>query len=119
MPLPPLQIHDDIPTWLDAINRRIDMIGLLEHYGINGPFVSKDKNILIGPCPLHHGRETNEFYVYANQNRWACYGSCHRGGTPLDFVALKEGVSLLVAAMVIQSWYSLVPSNLGIEAGDT
>lgn len=114
MSAPQLFIHDDIPTWLDAINRDVNILGLLEHYGIAEHFEEKGEGLYVGPCPLHHGREKKEFYVYTKRNLWVCYGGCHRGGTTLDFVALREGVSLPVAAMLLQSWYQLDLEKLGL-----
>ena len=69
-------IHDAVPEWLDAINRNIDILGLLEHYGIAEDLEDKEgrKGVLIGPCPLHHGKEKSEFYVYTKWNTWSCYG---------------------------------------------
>ena len=107
MSAPHLFIHDVVPAWLDAINRNVHILSLLEHLGIAESLEEKPGNTLVGPCPLHHGREKNEFYVYNNWNTWPCYGACHRGGTSLDFVALREGVSYPVAALLLQSWYQL------------
>ncbi|SRR6266545_6211960 len=107
MSLPCLHIHDDVPAWLNAVNHHVGILGLLEHYGLGETLKDLPDGELVGPCPLCHGRQPNEFYVYNNWNTWACYGCCHRGGTPLDFVSLKEGVDYVTAALLLEAWFSL------------
>lgn len=100
------QIHDHIPSWLDAVNRRIGIVQLLEHLDLSEALEERD-GVLIGRCPLHCGNNADEFYVYPEWHSWVCYGNCHRGGTALDFVSIKEGVSYPVAALLLQSWFGL------------
>lgn len=100
------KIHDHIPSWLDAVNRRIRIVQLLEHLDIAETLEERD-GVLIGRCPLHCGNSADEFYVYPKWNTWVCYGHCHRGGTPLDFVSIKEAVSYPMAALLLQTWFNL------------
>jgi DNA primase len=111
------QIHDHIPTWLDAVNRNISIVQLLEHLDVAETLNGRE-GILVGRCPLHNGNSPDEFYVYSKQNSWACYGNCHRGGNPLDFVALKEGVSYPTAALLLQAWFCLDLAKLQLPRSD-
>ena len=45
-----------------------------------------------GVCPFHEERE-GSFTVYADSNRWYCFG-CGEGGDALDFLQRAEGLSL-------------------------
>ena len=113
------QIHDHIPTWLDAINRNVGIVQLLEHLDTCQDFdESSDGSVLIGRCPFHGGDDATEFYVYSKRNTWACYGQCHRSGTPLDFVSIKFDVSYPVAALLIQNWFSLDLVKLQLIHGE-
>lgn len=117
---PALQLHipNNIPAWLDAINQNVHITSILEiFYGLSETLRDRPGDVLVGPCPLHGGR-AEEFYVYDRYNTWACYGRCHRGGLPLDFVALKEGVSYPMAALLLQSWYDLDLHKLGLVKPD-
>jgi CHC2 zinc finger len=95
----------DLAGWLHAIHQDIWIYQLLDHYEMLEGLVEVQEGVHRGPCPLHHGRKSNDFYVYEDLNSWCCYGDCHRGGTPLDFVSIKEGVSFPVAGLLLQSWF--------------
>ena len=48
-----------------------------------------------GVCPFHKEDEAS-FTVYADSNRWFCFG-CGEGGDALDFLQRAEGISLAEA----------------------
>ena len=49
---------------------------------------------LKGKCPLHEER-TPSFYVYADTQRWHCYGACASGGDLVDLLARLDGIGRL------------------------
>ena len=40
---------------------------------------------LKGKCPMHD-EKTASFYVYADSQRWRCYGACASGGDVVDLL---------------------------------
>lgn len=49
--------------------------------------------------------------MHLTSNNWHCFGACDRGGGVLDFVALRERVSIADAAQLIAEWFALSPSS--------
>ena len=50
-------------------------------------------------CPLHAER-TGSFWFYPETNSWNCFG-CKRGGRAVDFVAARDGIERIDAAVLI------------------
>lgn len=98
-----------------AVKASVSMLQILDHYGLTERF-KRTNDSLSGACPLHNGENPTQFRVSLAKNCWNCFGQCKRGGNVLDFVALKEGVSLRQAALRISEWFNLsfdVPTSDG------
>ncbi|MCI0537350.1 MAG: CHC2 zinc finger domain-containing protein [Verrucomicrobiales bacterium] len=90
------------------VKKSVTIVQILEHYGLPSK-LQQNGDKFTGPCPIHNGDNPTHFRVSISKNCWNCFGKCKRGGNILDFVSLKEGVSIREAALRIQKW-------LGIES---
>lgn len=81
-----------------SISQVLDRYGLLQHLHRSG-------NSLSGPCPLHAGHNPTQFRVSLSKNCWVCFGDCQAGGSILDFVSRKEGISIRAAAVLLDEWF--------------
>ena len=70
-------------------------------YGVDT--LSRHGDKLVGPCPVHGGDSPRAFHADLERNIWHCFSGCKRGGNQLDFVAVKEGVSVREAALKLQA----------------
>ena len=89
-----------------AVKQAVSMVQVLDHYKLTDRFQHKGDS-LSGPCPLHDGQNPSQFRVSVSKNCWNCFGECKRGGNILDFVSLKERVSIREAAIRISDWFKL------------
>lgn len=89
-----------------AVKEAVAMEHVLQHYGILDDFKGKGDS-LSGPCPIHNGTNPTQFRVSISKDCWNCFGDCKRGGNVLDFVALKENVSIQKAAILLCEWFNL------------
>ena len=89
-----------------AVKASVSMLQILDHYGLTERF-KRSGDSLSGSCPLHNGDNPTQFRVSASKNCWNCFGKCKRGGNVLDFVALKENISVREAAIRISDWFGL------------
>src|SRR5438045_5852895 len=98
-----------------AVKASVSMLEILDRYALTGRF-KRTGDSLSGSCPLHNGHNPTQFRVSASKNCWNCFGKCKRGGNVLDFVALKENISVREAAIYISEWFGL---KLDRPAGNT
>src|SRR5437762_9419647 len=89
-----------------AVKTSVSMLQILDHYGLTERF-KRSGDSLSGACPLHNGDNPTQFRVSASKNCWNCFGKCKRGGNVLDFVALKENISVREAAIRISERFGL------------
>lgn len=89
-----------------AVKQAVSMIQVLDHYKLTEQFQRKGDS-LSGPCPLHDGQNPSQFRVSVSKNCWNCFGDCKRGGNILDFVSIREDVSIREAAIRISKWFNL------------
>jgi hypothetical protein len=90
------------------LKRTVSLAMVLSRYGI----LSELKRVgsqLAGRCPIHDGSDPRQFVVHLASNNWFCFGDCNRGGSMLDFVALKERVSIARAARLVAEWFAIAP----------
>lgn len=88
------------------VKKSVSIVQILEHYGLTSKLrQSGDK--FSGSCPIHNGDNPTHFRVSISKNCWNCFGKCQRGGNILDFVSLKEEVSIRQAALLIQEWFGI------------
>src|SRR5213594_283743 len=89
-----------------AVKASVSMLQILDQYGLTERF-KRSGDSLSGSCPLHNGDNPTQFRVSASKNCWNCFGKCKRGGNVLDFVALRENISVREAAIRISEWFGL------------
>ncbi|WP_244939875.1 CHC2 zinc finger domain-containing protein [Leptospira adleri] len=77
------------PT-LEELKRNTDLVALVKRYGVD--LKPHGKNF-VGRCPFHEDR-TPSLVVTPSKNLWHCMGACQTGGSVIDFVMKKEGVTL-------------------------
>jgi hypothetical protein len=104
--------------WVDfkVVKASVTMQQVLEHYGLRLRKVNATH--MRGKCPLptHSSQASGDsFGVDLEKQAWACQSdSCakarggQRGGNILDFVAVKEGLSVRDAALKLASWFGIV-----------
>ncbi|WP_036085065.1 CHC2 zinc finger domain-containing protein [Leptospira noguchii] len=88
MPHPP-------PPTLEEIKRNTDLVALVKGYGV--AIQPHGKN-WVGKCPFHADK-TPSFVVTPSKGLWHCMGACQTGGSVIDFVMKKEGVSVREAIL--------------------
>ncbi|WP_082280787.1 CHC2 zinc finger domain-containing protein [Leptospira kirschneri] len=77
------------PT-LEELKRNTDLVAVIRGYGVD--LKPHGKN-WVGRCPFHADK-TPSFVVTPSKGLWHCMGACQVGGSVIDFVMKKEGVSL-------------------------
>jgi hypothetical protein len=82
---------------------------VLARYGIMGD-MKRVGSQYVGCCPLHHGSNPKQFVVNPKTSTWFCFGDCDVGGGVLDFVALREQVSIREAAQLLAEWFTISPA---------
>ena len=104
-------------NWVDfrAVKAAVTMQQVLDHYGMRLRKVNA--TYLRGKCPLpmHSSQGSGDsFGVDLGKQAWACQSdSCvkarqgRKGGNILEFVALKEGVTVRDAALKLAEWFSI------------
>jgi len=84
------------------IKDNVSMKDALQRYGITE---FKKDGSFVGKCPLHNGDNPTAFH--ASGYKWNCFTKCNRGGTVIDFVAMKENLSTFEAAKKLVEWFNL------------
>src|SRR5947207_12336060 len=92
--------------WVDfkAVKEAVTMPMALEHYQVN--WLRKEKEELVGRCPIHQGEGDRAFHVSLAKNIFNCF-SCKARGNVLDFVAAMEKCSVRDAAVKIAERFSI------------
>lgn len=94
--------------YFEQLKRLVPLTMVLAYYGIE--LRQRGQN-LVGPCPLHGGRNKRQFTVKPATSEWFCFGDCKRGGAMLEFVAAKENVEIAEAARLVARWFAIGTSN--------
>ena len=92
------------------IKEKVTMAFVLAHYGLMDALTQKGDN-LVGACPIHKGKNKNQFHVSLAKNNFNCFGDCHGGGNVIDFVSRMEGVSIREAGLLLQEWFQIEPEK--------
>jgi hypothetical protein len=96
------------PVDIAHLKRVVSLAMVLSRYGVLADFKRAGAQ-LTGVCPIHQGSNPSQFVVHLASNNWFCFSpECNRGGSMLDFVALKEGVSIAGAARLVADWFAVV-----------
>src|SRR5436190_24112831 len=93
-------------NWVDfkTVKEAVTIQMALEHYQVN--WLRKEKQELVGRCPIHQGEGDRAFHVSLSKNAFNCF-SCKARGNVLDFVAAMEKCSVRDAAMKLTQWFSI------------
>jgi DNA primase len=100
-------------NWVDfkAVKDAVTFEMVLDHFQING--LRKEKQELVGPCPIHQGEGDRAFHVSLRKSAFNCF-SCKARGNVLDFVAAMEKCSMRDAALKLTAWFSIpIPEQGG------
>lgn len=89
-----------------AIRAQITMEQVLDHYGLLDTF-KRTGHRLSGACPIHGGSNLTQFRVDTDKNLWNCFSDCKRGGNVLDFIAMKDDVSIHEAGLKACEWFGI------------
>jgi DNA primase len=99
----------------DEVKSKVSMRDILIHYGLLEGLKQKGDE-LIGRCPFH--QETKgSFRANVVKNAFHCFG-CKAKGNILDFVSLKENVSIREAALLVQSWFEIASESSQTGPGE-
>jgi CHC2-type zinc finger protein len=91
------------------LKRVVSLALVLSRYGVLAE-LKKVGSQLAGPCPIHNGSDPRQFVVHLASHNWFCFSpQCNRGGSVLEFVALKERVDISRAAQLIAEWFAIGP----------
>src|SRR5438128_2172012 len=88
------------------VKSRVGIRDALGHYGFLDALKDKGGGKLVGPCPIHNGKNPNGFHVNTEKNIFHCFTSC-AGGNVLDLVMKVEGCTLREAALKLADWFGI------------
>ncbi|WP_061298393.1 CHC2 zinc finger domain-containing protein [Leptospira borgpetersenii] len=71
------------------LKQETDLLALVRSYGIE---LRKHGTNWMGRCPFHEDK-TPSFVVTPAKKLWHCMGACKTGGSAIDFVMKREGMS--------------------------
>jgi len=83
---------------IERLKQEISLERLLESQGIKLKRTGKD---LVGTCPFHNDK-TPSLVVTPSNNLWHCLGACQTGGSVIDWVMKKEGISFRHAVELLR-----------------
>jgi DNA primase len=74
---------------LAHLKRDTDLVGLVEASGV---VLRRHGSDLVGLCPFHEDREPS-LVVSPKASMWHCLGACRAGGSAIEWVMRRDGVS--------------------------
>ncbi len=83
---------------LDRLKSEVSLARLIEAAGYT--LVKQGKDLAMR-CPFHAGDDTPSFIVTPSKNVWHCFG-CQSGGSVIDWVMRREGVSFRHAVELLR-----------------
>ncbi len=100
--------------WVDftELKRSVPIREVLERYGYLAGLIEKKPGKLVGPCPLHGGKNATSFHVDTDRNIWNCFSGCRTpagksGGNVLDLVMVVEQCEIRDAGLKLAEWFGL------------
>lgn len=84
---------------LSRIKSEISVEGLAEAAGVA---LRRHGSDLIGLCPFHDDHEPS-LVITPRKNLWHCLGACQAGGSVIDWVMRREGVSFRHAVEILRA----------------
>ena len=89
-----------------ALKSSISMADVLSRYGhLDRMEEKKNGTQLVGPSPFREGKSRTSFKVDPAKECWYDFG-LKKGGSVIDFVAVKEGVGIREAAERLVGWFA-------------
>ncbi len=95
------RIKDEI---IEKLKNDISLVRLLESQGFELKKHGKD---YVCHCPFHHDK-TPSLVVSPDKNLWHCLGACGVGGSVIDWVMKREGVSFRKSIEILQHDLGLI-----------
>jgi DNA primase len=94
--------------WIDftALKRQVSITDVLARYGLLAGLNEKKPGRLVGPCPIHGGKNGTSFNVDLEKNVFHCFSQCG-GGNVLDLVVKIEKCSIRDAGEKLSDWFGL------------
>ncbi|EMJ92318.1 CHC2 zinc finger domain-containing protein [Leptospira alstonii] len=83
---------------ITRLKTETDLLALVRSYGIE---LKNHGTNWVARCPFHDDK-TPSFIVTPVKNLWHCMGACQTGGSAIDFVMKREGVSVREAVLKLQ-----------------
>lgn len=103
---------------IERLKTEVSLQRLIESQGIQLKKHGKD---YLGLCPFHDDHDPS-LVISPDKNLWHCLGACQTGGSVIDWVMQREGVSFRHAVELLQNDVpSLVASSKSVAGaiGDT
>ena len=103
--------------WIDftALKRQVSIKDVLSRYGLLAGLHEKKPGRLVGPCPIHGGKNGTSFNVDLEKNVFHCFSQCG-GGNVLDLVMKIEKCSIREAGEKVSDWFGLKFERSGRKA---
>ena len=83
---------------IEEIKQKLDIVEIAGQY----TNLSKSGKNFKGVCPFHQEKH-GSFFVFADQQRWHCFGACSTGGDVFSLVMKKEGLDFTEALKMLAS----------------
>ena len=95
------RISDEV---IERLKSEVSLVRLMESQGFELKKHGKD---YVCRCPFHHDK-TPSLVVSPSNNLWNCLGACGVGGSVIDWVIKREGVSFRRAVEILQHDLGLI-----------
>ena len=94
--------------WIDftVLKRQVSVRDVLARYGLLEKLHERKPGQLVGPCPIHGGKNGTSFNVDTEKNVFHCFSQCG-GGNVLDLVMKIENCSIREAGEKLSDWFGL------------
>ena len=94
--------------WIDftELKHQVPMRDVLARYGFLEELNEKKPGKLVGPCPIHGGRNGTSFHADTAKNIFNCFSQCG-GGNVLDLVMKIEDCTIREAGEKLSDWFGL------------
>jgi len=99
---------------LERLKRETDLVGLVRASGVE---LVRHGSDWLGLCPFHEDTEPS-LVVTPGKGLWHCLGACeagNSGGTVIDWVMVRDGVSFRHAVEVLLEREGRVPETLELD----